>query len=187
MIKSILSIMLAFCTMFSCKNDQGKQGLQNGESELEEAVAEVLTKTKATKIINTFDELGCEVYRTGPLASEEPTQASITYELGNTQQEGVGSFQLNYHFSGLPMTSKSEYVYFEQTWGDWRFDLSFYPLGLSIWVKGNPANKGVFRFIILEDEKQFSADAPHDNSRKRWSYYAFEDKEILSKTAGTAW
>ena len=79
------------------------------------------------------------------------------------------------------MTSKSEYVYFEQTWGDWRFDLSFHPLGLSIWVKGNPANKGTFRFIILEDEKQFSADAPHDNSRKRWSYYAFDDKEILSK------
>lgn len=181
MTKSVLSIMLALCVLSSCKDDQGKQGSQGGDPELEKAVAEVIANTKATKIINAFDELGCEIYHTGPVASDEPTNASITYELAEMQQEGVGSFQLNYHFSGRSMTSKSEYVYFEQTWGDWRFDLSFHPLGLSIWVKGNLANKGTFRFIIMEDEKQFSADAPHDNSRKRWSYYAFEDTEILAK------
>lgn len=69
----------------------------------------------------------------------------------------------------------------KKPWGDYRPDLSFYPLGLSIWVKGQKGNKGVFRFIIMEDEKQFSADKPHDSTRKRWQYYAFEDEEILSK------
>ena len=108
----------------------------------------------------------------------EPTNATINYELGDDKMEGNGSFRLKYMFTGSSLTAAPEKVYFEQTWGDWRFDLSFYPLGLSIWVKGNKDNKGVFRFVLLEDKMQFSAEAPHDNTRKRWSYYVFEDKDI---------
>ena len=79
------------------------------------------------------------------------------------------------------MTSNPEYVYFEETWGDYRPDLSFYPFGTFHLGERSKGNKGVFRFIIMEDEKQFSADKPHDSTRKRWQYYAFEDEEILSK------
>ena len=77
-------------------------------------------------------------------------------------------------------------MFFQQRWGDYRVDLSFHPLGLSIWVKGNRNNKdAVFRFIIMEDEKQFNETTPHDYSRERWSYYAFEDKEVMSKDGWT--
>ena len=31
----------------------------------------------------------------------------------------------------------------------------------------------------MEDEKQFSAEAPHDYTRRRWSYFAYEDTEVL--------
>lgn len=138
---------------------------------------------RATKTINSYDELGCEIYRTSTTNPDNsiPTNATIDYELGDDQKEGTGSFNLKYNFTGKSLTAGPEIVYFEQTWGDYRVDLSFHPLGLSIWVKGNKNNKGVFRFIILEDEKQFSAEKPHDSTRKRWQYYAFEDDEILSK------
>ncbi|MFR5958632.1 MAG: hypothetical protein ACLUHA_02875 [Bacteroides stercoris] len=37
----------------------------------------------------------------------------------------------------------------------------------------------------MEDEKQFSAEAPHDYTRRRWSYFAYEDTEILLKDGWT--
>lgn len=163
----------------ACTNDNNNEVY--GNNDLAEEVRNILNNTKATKDINPFDELGCEIYRIGPKPSEEATRATIDYELSDDYKEGYGSFVIKYSFSGKPMTSKPEYVFFEETWGDYRPDLSFHPLGLSIWVKGNKNNKGVFRFIIMEDELQFNVDNPHDPSRKRWQYYAFEDKDILSK------
>lgn len=182
--KTTAILVSLFCFILaSCGSDDHNGGGngQDGDYNLQEEIRKILNSTKATKNINPFDELGCEIYRTGPTSAEEPTNATIDYDLGDDYKEGVGSFKLKYSFSGKPMTSNPEYVYFEETWGDYRPDLSFYPLGLSIWVKGQKGNKGVFRFIIMEDEKQFSADKPHDSTRKRWQYYAFEDEEILSK------
>lgn len=106
--------------------------------------------------------------------------------LGDDHKEGTGSFKLKYNFTGRTNDNGREIVFFQQRWGDYRVDLSFHPLGLSLWVKGNRKNKDVvFRFIIMEDEKQFNETTPHDYSRERWSYYAFEDKEVLSKDGWT--
>ena len=49
--------------------------------------AELRNSTKATKNINPFDELGCEIYRTGPTSAEEPTNATIDYDLGDDYKE----------------------------------------------------------------------------------------------------
>ena len=143
----------------------------------------VKDRAKAVKVINPFDELGCEVYHTSTTDPDpsSPTNATIDYDLANSAKEGDASFLLKYSFTGKSLHAGPEKVYFEQTWGDYRSDLSFYPLGLSIWVKGSKNNKGVFRFIIMEDEKQFSAEKPHDNTRRRWQYYAFEDANILQQ------
>ena len=151
------------------------------DEELDEDVAHVVKNTKAVKTINTFDELACVAYYIGPDPAQEPTRASIDYTIDDDCTEGFGSFGLVYSFSGLPMTSRPEYVYFEELQGDYRYDLSFHPLGLSLWVKGNSANKGTFRFILMEDAEQFVAEHPHDATRERWRYFTFEDKEILSK------
>lgn len=182
--KLIVTSISLFCVfLVSCGSDNhnGNNTNNDEDNKLEQEVSDVVKNVKATKTMNPFDEIDCEVYRTGPTSDEEPSKASIDYEPDEDCKEGTGSFRLEYSFSGEPLTSKPEYVYFEQTWGDYRCDLSFYPLGLSIWVKGKKGNKGVFRFIIMQDEKQFDADKPHDSTRKRWQYYAFEDANILSK------
>ena len=166
----------------SCSHDGGGDTPGPNPAEgLEEEVARVVESTKAVKTINAFDELTCVAYYIGPDPAQEPTQASIDYTVDDDCKEGSGSFELAYSFSGRPMTSRSEYVYFEELQGDYRYDLSFHPLGLSLWVKGNPANKSTFRFILMEDAEQFAADHPHDATRNRWRYFTFEDKEILSK------
>ena len=145
----------------------------------------IINDTKAVKTINPYDELGCEIYDiTNPKKTEGT--AFLDYEIGSDQKEGTGSFKLKYNFTGTPNEGDREFVYFQQRWGDYRVDLSFHPLGLSIWVKGSHLNKdAVFRFIIMEDEKQFTEGAPHDYTRKRWSYYAYEDTEVLSKDGWT--
>ena len=166
----------------SCSHDGGGDTPGPNPAEgLEEEVARVVESTKAVKTINAFDELACVAYYIGPDPAQEPTQASIDYTVDDDCKEGSGSFELAYSFSGRPMTSRSEYVYFEELQGDYRYDLSFHPLGLSLWVKGNPANKGTFRFILMEDAEQFAADHPHDATRNRWRYFTFENKEILAK------
>ncbi len=96
----------------------------------------------------------------------------MDYELGDDPKEGAGSFKRCITLQGQSEDGTPEKVYFQQRWGDYRVDLSFHPLGLSIWVKGNRHNQNAtFRFIIMEDEKQFSAEAPHDYTRRRWSYF----------------
>ena len=146
-------LIVLFCSLLlSCSDNKNNDG--SADTNLKEEIQRVLNNVRATKTINSYDELGCEIYRTSttnPDASA-PTNATIDYELGDDQKEGVGSFKLKYDFTGKSLTAGPEIVYFEQTWGDYRVDLSFYPLGLSLWVKGKAGNKGVFRFIIMEDE-----------------------------------
>ena len=80
--------------LFSCGNDDpnGNDGNGGEDYNLTEEVRKVLDNAKATKSLNPFDELGCEIYRIGPTSNEEPTRATIDYELGDDYKEGVGSF-----------------------------------------------------------------------------------------------
>lgn len=183
--KSIfLSLSVALLLLSSCASDI-HEGYRADGYDLILQKQRIINDTRAVKSINPYDELGCEIYDiTNPNKTEGT--AYLDYEIGNDQKEGSGSFKLMYNFTGTPNEGDREFVYFQQRWGDYRVDLSFHPLGLSIWVKGNSKNKdAVFRFIIMEDEKQFSEDAPHDYTRKRWSYYAYEDTEVLSKDGWT--
>ena len=174
---SLFFICLLGVFLCSCGDDIHKGYRAPGYDQVLEK-QRILNNTKAVKSINSYDELGCEIY---DIPKREEGKAFLDYELGDDQKEGTGSFKLIYNFTGNSTADAPECVYFGQRWGDYRVDLSFYPLGLSIWVKGKKGNKGLFRFIIMEDEKQFNADAPHDYTRKRWSYFAYEDAEVLSK------
>lgn len=75
-----------------------------------EEIQKVLNETKATKIINPFDELNCEIYHTTLTDPEpaEPTNATINYELGDDKMEGNGSFCLKYMFTGSSLTAAPE-------------------------------------------------------------------------------
>ena len=81
--KTTAILISLFCIILtSCGNDghNGDGGDGQDDYNLAEEVRKVLNNTKATKNINPFDELGCEVYRTGPTNAEEPTKATIDYD-----------------------------------------------------------------------------------------------------------
>lgn len=140
---------------------------------------EIVTKSCAVKTLNTFDEMDCVVYE----MKGHPTspQTSINRFISDDCVEGNGSFELKYSFSGN--STQPESVYIQQNGGDYRSDLSFYPLALSIWVKGDKNNKGTFRFILIQDIDTFTQDALHD--KNRWQYFEYVDKEVLSTEGWT--
>lgn len=182
---SLSMSLLAMLLMLSSCASEIHEGYRAPDYDLALQKQQIINNTKAVKVINAYDELGCEAYDISN-PQKKAGVAGLDYVLGDDYKEGTGSFKLKYNFIGRTNDNGRELVFFQQRWGDYRVDLSFHPLGLSIWVKGNRNNKdAVFRFIIMEDEKQFNETTPHDYSRERWSYYAFEDKEVLSKDGWT--
>ena len=136
----------------------------------------VVNNTRGTKTLNAFDEMF------SPFDGVHYNKTSnLRYAVSKERRMGEGAYELTYSFKGGADPEKPEYAAFQEFCGDYRADLSFYPLGLSIWVKGSERNKGTFRFVLMEDEKMFSEDKPADPSHARWRYYAFEDDEIISK------
>lgn len=135
---SLFFICLLGVFLCSCGDDIHKGYRAPGYDQVLEK-QRILNNTKAVKSINSYDELGCEIY---DIPKREEGKAFLDYELGDDQKEGTGSFKLIYNFTGNSTADAPECVYFGQRWGDYRVDLSFYPLGLSIWVKGKKGNKG---------------------------------------------
>lgn len=148
----------------------------NGQTFIAE---EIVAKARAIKTLNAFDEMNCVVYKMK--GEPDSSQTSIDRFISDECVEGLGSFQIKYSFSGN--ASETESVYIQQNEGDYRSDLSFHPLGLSIWVKGNKRNKGTFRFMIIQDVGQFTQDALHD--KERWQFFEYVDKDVLTKDEWT--
>jgi len=126
---SLISFSSLLLMMAACSN---KQAL---------TVEEILVKTRAVKTLNTYDEMNCVVYDMKGVPASP--QILIDRFISDDCVEGTGSFEIKYSFSGN--SSEPESVYIQQSGGDYRSDLSFHPLALSIWVKGNKNNKGTFR------------------------------------------
>ena len=137
---------------------------------------DIKEKTCAVKVMNSFDEMNCEVYDMNILPNS--THGTIDRFISNDCMEGHGSFELVCSFKGKSSIDE-EKAYFRQTWGDYRCDLSFHPLALSIWVKGEIPDKATFRFLIIQDIDQFNPKSPHDPAR--WQYFEYVDAQVLSK------
>lgn len=69
---------------------------------------------------------------------------------GADKKEGQFCYYMGYTFNAQ---GTGEFVFFRQDWNVWRSDLSFEPLGISFWIKGNPSNAGKFRFALITDSK----------------------------------
>ena len=153
---SLSMSLLAMLLMLSSCASEIHEGYRAPGYDLALQKQQIINNTKAVKVINAYDELGCEAYDISN-PQKKTGVAGLDYVLGDDHKEGTGSFKLKYNFIGRTNDNGRELVFFQQRWGDYRVDLSFHPLGLSIWVKGNRNNKdAVFRFIIMEDEKQFN-------------------------------
>lgn len=132
----------------------------------------ILNQAGATKVMNTFDEESCSYYWME--AGNNSSGATITKSLvRNDKIEGMGAFKLSYNFPSKSATYTSNYVLIEELWADFRSDLSFYPLGVSLWVKGKTTNKNdVLRILLMQDETLI---AP----REKRTYFQFDAKDVL--------
>ena len=132
---SLSMSLLAMLLMLSSCASEIHEGYRAPDYDLALQKQEIINNTKSIKVINAYDELGCEAYDiTNP--QKKAGVAGLDYVLGDDHKEGTGSFKLKYNFIGRPNDNGREIVYLQQRWGDYRVDLSFHPLGLSIWVKG---------------------------------------------------
>lgn len=94
-------LVVFFCFfLLSCSDSENNDG--GADTNLKEEIQRVLNDVRATKTINSYDELGCEIYRTSTTNPDNsiPTNATIDYELGDDQKEGTGSFNLKYNLQG---------------------------------------------------------------------------------------
>ena len=62
--------------------------------------------------------------------------------------EGEGFFRFSYSFSG-DRPPGFETVHWQRLFTNFRCDFSFKPKSLSLWVRGNPDNKGALRLVLL--------------------------------------
>ncbi len=168
-------LILAFC---SCTKPAVEDNSTAEQERKEKEVAELLSCVHSSKPINTFDEKNTWYYTMGPDANSPLAKIRRNVVTGS-KIEGDGSFAISYSFSGIHTGNQAEMVYFQHRWGDFRPDLGFEPLGLSMWIKGHRTNKGVFRFVLLQDDKMFP-----DNQTIRQTF-EYSDSEILKKEEWT--
>ncbi len=133
----------------------------------------ILAKVKATKMLNDFNDEGCYVYYLEHGANSPEAVIKRSMSLSD-KKEGKAAFQLSYTFTGKSMSAAFESVSFEQNWADYRPDLSFHPLGISLWVKGKAGQQDGLRIILIQDE---SLAAQRENR----VYFQYTDPNILGK------
>jgi len=66
-------------------------------------------------------------------------------------------------------------LYWQRIFVNYRCDFSFHPLALSIWLKGNRKNDGVFRLTLLEGDMT----AKGKDRQKVLKTYSFSDANVL--------
>lgn len=116
------------------------------------SIGGILDKVGEVKPMDLFDVNGwaysskAEAWSPGAKISRMPDE----YD----KIEGNASMELSYTFTGESTDpSKKEAVYLLRNFGNWRSDLSFHPLALSIWVKGDKDNVGELSFCLMQDSE----------------------------------
>lgn len=93
--------------------------------------------------------------------------------------EGVeGSGCCRFDFS---VPEGGEPQYWQRIFLNYRCDFSFFPYGLSIWLKGGKANKADFRFVLLEGDMT----AKGTGRQKVLKTYSYTDPKILQSKKWT--
>lgn len=177
-VKQIVLLLTIF--VCSCNKTAAEDPSAAVKEQQEKEVSELLDAVRSSKPINTFDEMKPDTwyYTMGPSSGSPMAKLARRVITGN-KVEGKGSFSFTYSFSGFARENEKETVFFQQKWGDFRPDLGFEPLGISMWIRGHRTNKGVFRFVLLHDDKMY-----YDNFKIRQTY-EYTDTEILRKEEWT--
>ena len=90
---SLSMSLLAMLLMLSSCASEIHEGYRAPDYDLALQKQQIINNTKAVKVINAYDELGCEVYDiTNP--QKKTGVAGLDYVLGDDHKEGTGSFKL---------------------------------------------------------------------------------------------
>lgn len=169
----ICSLVLGVITMSACDNDD----LENTRVTLPDTANTEITEQMQVdagdyKILEAFDYY--DSYFPQFYKGANSTSSQISGRIVDDCKQGKGSLKLNYSFAARSLSPEPEYFYMTRTWGDFRSDLSFEPLGLSLWVKGASTNPGVLRVVLLHDSK-FGVGSPQQTRE----YFQYIDREAL--------
>lgn len=154
----IYSLILVSLVISSCDSDDiagGKVTLPHTKDNV--ATEQMRAEAGDYKLLESFDYY--DSYVPQFIKGDNSPSASVSGRIIEDCMDGKGALALNYGFAAKSLSTEPEYVYMNRIWGDFRSDLSFHPLGLSLWVKGSSSNPGVLRFVFWHDSK-FGPDSP---------------------------
>ncbi|WEK35635.1 MAG: DUF4434 domain-containing protein [Candidatus Pseudobacter hemicellulosilyticus] len=164
-----LFLVTALLLCWGCNKKEGKGG-----DEEKPAIdkAAILAQVKATRMLNDYNDEGCYVYYLGGVATAP--EATMGRSLSTADKhEGRAAFKLDYRFTGKSMSAAPEAAFLEQNWADYRPDLGFHPLGVSLWVKGRTGQSDALRLVLIQDETLQA-------TRDQRAYFQYTDATILS-------
>ena len=171
--------MLAALTISSCDSDDiVSSRVTLPQTNDNESIDRMKTEAGDVKLLESFDYYDSYVPNFAP--GENSPSASVGGRIVEDCKDGKGALALNYSFAAKSLSTEPEYVYMNRVWGDFRSDLSFHPLGLSLWVKGSPSNPGVLRFVLWHDS-QFGPESPQQTREG----YQYIDREALQHEGWT--
>ena len=129
---------LTFCS--NAKPEIEEEQDERKTEEKQEEVEELISKLGATKYISNCDFDANNKFK--PFQLVESIGASIELMIDNeVKHQGEGSYRLEYNFTGKNVRGGAQRVAIRQTWyDDYRSDLSFHPLGISLWLKSQKGN-----------------------------------------------
>ena len=140
-------VMLVGCS----ENELIANRVQLYETVKDEDVVLMQQSCKDTKVIENYDFT--EGRNFTMTIGENSPGASISGQTTEDYKEGIGALMVNYSFAAKSIDTEPEYVSMKEVWTDFRTDLSFYPLGLSLWIKGSRDNPGILRILLIQDDQ----------------------------------
>ncbi len=135
-----------------------------------------LKTSSLTKFINNFD-YDCDYFMMTKTEGTAVAKMNLSID-PVVKHQGAGSLKCDFVFKGTPKGAVNERVTMRKLWGNYRPDLSFHPLGLSIWIKSDAlATDNLVIHLLQQNEgytlandslKIFSFTSQVDLSRADW-------------------
>ena len=167
-IRSIGIYILAIAFLVNPSAGNSQLAVSKGE------LATIKAKNVSTKFINTFD-YDCDYFMmkkgVGYMAAN--TELSIDPEI---KYQGIGSLKCKFGFVGSPHKEEAEIITVSKTWGNYRPDLSFHPLGISLWVKSSTPSDSKLIINLLQQNENYTL------SNESLKVYTFTSTADLGKT-----
>lgn len=137
-------------------------------------VDNMIQKMGDVRVLASFDYTETN-YSQLIVASNSPDAHINSNVITDDVKEGRGALAINYSFAAKSVSPEPECVSIKETWSDFRPDLSFSPLGLSLWIKGNNQNIGTLRVTLIQDDQMNSG------IQTERQYFQYINKQVIKQ------